>query len=494
MARLAGQRAGGSRFVGRHDNKNILTTVLRTMADHRMVVAGSSVLVGVSGGVDSVTLLWCLLRLRQRLRLSGIGVAHLHHGLRAGAADEDLRFVERLAESYGLPFYRDVVETRPFAKKERLSLEEAARRLRYDFFERTAAAHGYDKIATAHQADDNAEQVLMALLRGSGPAGLSGIPPVREDRFIRPLIRLTRVEIEAAARTAGLQYVQDASNNDPVFLRNRVRHQLIPYLREHYNDHITATLNRLAGILRREEAWMEARTTEIFSGLALDRQPRRLVLSVPLLKDQPRAIRRRLVRMALRLVKGDLRRVSFERVEAILGCLDGDQPVLLEIPGGIAANRSAGRLVLQKAPSRRPVAAQAAPVFSHDLTLEGEHRKLLDIPEIGAGIAFSVITPESLGSLPGSGRVAFFDLDRLTFPLTIRNGRPGDRFIPLGMTGHQKVKDFFINRKVPRDQRRICPVVVSGGRIVWLAGFRPADAFKVTPATVRVLKAELMSG
>ncbi len=475
-----------------NQNTDILKTVIRTMVAGHMVEPGESILVAVSGGVDSVTLLWCLTRLAKRFAVAHLGVAHLDHGLRGNASDEDMAFVKRLTEGYGLPFYGERADVSGFTKKHGLSPEESARRLRYDFFMRTAEAQGYDKIATAHHSDDNAEQVLLGLLRGSGPAGLAGIPPVRDGKVIRPLIDLTRAEILAAAGRKKLEYMIDATNIDPRFLRNRVRHELIPVLQRSFNSNISHNLNQVADIFRQENNWLEPMVSDIFDGVVHSHTGEELVLSVPEMKKQPRAVQRRLIRKALAMVKGDLRRIGFVHVENIIDMIYKNRSIELYMPGKVIATRSYDRLVFRRASVRGIPAAE--PAFSYTLVESEVNDGSVYISETGVKITFSVIEPRKINErrIYGKGDTAFFDLERLAFPLTVRNMRPGDRFIPLGMNGHQKVKDYFINNKVPRADRRSCPVIVSGGRIIWLAGFRVADPVKITPATTRVLKATLV--
>jgi tRNA(Ile)-lysidine synthase len=276
------------------------------------------------------------------------------------------------------------------------------------------------------------------------------------------------------------------------FLRNRVRHQLIPHLRQAFNTNIVENLNRLADIFREENAWLEQLISTIIPEVLVAQGKDEIVFSASLLMAQPPAVRRRLIRRALEMVKGDLRRITLAQIDAIVELIDKNQVVTLDMPDGVLAAKSGDRLTFCPASAWQTDMAASARVFSYTLFPGGAADVSLAIPEIGARIDFSVITREDVDSvIAGDERVAFFDLERLTLPLTIRNVLPGDRFVPLGMTGRQKVKDFFINRKIPRDHRRACPVVVSGGQIIWLAGFRSADPVKIIPATSRVLKAEV---
>ncbi|MBW2620551.1 MAG: tRNA lysidine(34) synthetase TilS, partial [Deltaproteobacteria bacterium] len=234
----------------------LLRTVEQTITTYGMLKPGDSVLIGVSGGPDSVALFHVLLTLASRFSLR-IGVAHLDHCLRQNDSDKDAEFVASLAARFDIPCYIHKANVRKYQLENKLSLEEAARRVRHTFLNRVAEKNSFNKIALGHHFDDNAELVLMNLFRGSGPLGISGIPPVRDGKIIRPLIRSNRSEIIAFLDKNGIKYISDSSNRDTRFLRNRIRHDLIPLLKTSYNPKITQNLNRLASIVRSEEEWIE---------------------------------------------------------------------------------------------------------------------------------------------------------------------------------------------------------------------------------------------
>src|SRR6056297_3907278 len=211
----------------------LLKKTVQTVREYRMIPPGAAILAGISGGPDSVCLLHVLTLLAQSLRLR-LGIAHLNHGLRSTDSDEDADFVRSLAEKQNLPFFYKKTDVRKTAQKSRQSLEEAGRNERYAFFDGILDSHGFDRIALGHHRDDNAELLLMNLLRGSGPSGLSGIPPVRGN-IVRPLIRTGRKEIMGHLSDNGIDYCTDSSNADPAFLRNRIRKELLPMLEENYN-------------------------------------------------------------------------------------------------------------------------------------------------------------------------------------------------------------------------------------------------------------------
>ena len=302
---------------------NLLQTVVRTIGRHGMFTPGDNILAGVSGGPDSVALVHILVRLAERFSLS-IGIAHLNHCLRGRESDRDARFVAELAKRMRLPCYSARKDVERGRQARKLSPEEAARRARYEFFEETAARHRFDKIALGHHADDNAELVLMYLLRGSGPVGISGIPPMRDGRYVRPMMDLNRRRIIEFLSENSISYITDSSNTDTRYLRNRIRHQLIPLLRNDYNPDISGTLNRLADILRAEESWLAATVRELFDRCLLAEDPDRVILSVPELRKMAAAPRRRVIRMAILRVKGNLRRIGLVHVDRLaMEILDG---------------------------------------------------------------------------------------------------------------------------------------------------------------------------
>ncbi len=473
----------------------VLQTMTETVAAENMIGAGESVLVGVSGGVDSVVLLFCLVELAEEIGIRRLGVAHLNHGIRGAAAEQDRQFVRALADEYGLDCYSQAVDVKHRARRDRLSLEAAARQARYGFLEKTADGEGFHKIATAHHADDNAEQVLMNVIRGSGPAGLAGIPPMREDRIIRPLIRVSRAAIEALAREKNLSFTFDYTNDDTAFLRNRVRHRLMPLLQKEYNPNIKAGLNKMAQVFQAEEDWHKAYLSGIYENMRLSTADDKIVVSAPALKKQPLAVRRRLIKKMLRNLQGHGRRISFDHVEAVIDCLSKSRHFSLDLPGGIVMAGEEDRLTAKLSSSESKNSSDHPPAFFYRIFDHSPKDAVLPIPEIHQRLEFSVLPAAAVEEpLTGRGDTTFFDADSLSCPLFVRNVRPGDHFTPLGMRGTQKIKDYFINNKIPRRQRVLCPVLLAGDVIIWLAGHRMAEDAKITSGTRTVLKAELVPG
>ena len=480
----------------------MIETFKRTVKQHRMLVPGEAVLVAVSGGPDSIALLHLLMSLTAVLPLH-LGIAHLNHGLRGTASDDDAAFVASAAAALNLPCFVKVENVDAYQHRYRLCREEAARSVRYRFLEQIASENGFAKVAVGHHADDNAEQVMINLMRGSGPRGLSGIPPIRPlpsaggrsyrnaDRvvLIRPLIAMTREEILAYLGERSIAYVSDDSNNDPTYLRNRVRHHLLPLLKRGYNPRIVAALNRLSAILRSEEQWTDGLAGEAFAALAKAASGGRgISLAEDGLRELHPALCRRVLRKAMAETKGNLRRVTFEHVTAVQKLLDeGRRGGRLHLPGGIHVIKDAGMLSILAA----PVGPQNRD-FCYPIAKPEGQALWIYIEETGDRLRFEHAGVPDLAQLHCAGqRIAFFDMNRLKFPLVVRNFRPGDRFTPLGLNGSKKVKKYFIDAGVPRDIRRRCPLLLSGGEVIWVAGHRMGASAQVDTATRQTLRAEL---
>jgi tRNA(Ile)-lysidine synthase len=461
-----------------------LATVGATIRRHGMLEPGDTVLVGVSGGPDSVALLHALVSLGPAWSLCLI-IAHLNHRLRGPIADKEAAFVETLGSHLQLPCVIGSKDVRSISVDNRLSIQEAARKARYAFFEETAEAYNAKKIALGHQKNDNAESVLMHLIRGTGPKGLAGIPPIRQNRIIRPLLDVGRKQILRFLKRHGLEYMLDRSNLDDKYLRNRVRHELVPFLDGRFNANSLRRLTRLASIARDEEDFWDAMVEKAFEGVAIEYKDDRIVLSAVQLARLHRALLRRVIRHSVLALTGSLNRLDHNHVEAVARLIAHRGPAKqLDLPQAIGVTRDGDEICFAIGPQA------IRPQFEYRISGTGTTR----IPEIGKTLR---LMETGFNGLPAAFRKyplekAFFDLDALSFPLVVRNFRPGDRFTPLGITGSQKVKDFFINQKVPRFKRHTYPLLLSKGKIIWVGGRRIDDSVKVTETTRRVLQAELL--
>jgi tRNA(Ile)-lysidine synthase len=470
-------------------SRKLLQKVEQTILSRSMLSKGDRVLAGVSGGPDSVAMLHLLNRLAPAWGLQ-IGIAHLNHCLRGIESDKDADFVAALAAQLHLPCFIDTIDVQKDSAFQKLSLEAAARTIRYNFFDRIRQQNGYDKIATGHHQNDNAEQMLMFLFRGSGSMGVAGIPPVREGRIIRPLIDTNRNELVAFLNENEIAYKVDDSNRDMRFLRNRIRHETIPYIQACCNPGIIETLNRFSRIVRSENEWMDEIIQTIYSDAIVCTDSHRQVLAIPAFSAFPEAVRRRVIRTAIARTKGDLQRISFSHIEAARELAERRHGLAyLILPDGIRIERKKNQLIFYRLDTPVQIRKQAIqpdqPTFFYSVAGPGEH---ISIMETGAVMIFShkPVGPDMLNDL--GDNIALLDMEMLKFPLTVRNIRPGDRFTPLGMNGTQKIQKYFIDHKIDRRERTQYPVLLSENQIVWLAGHRIDDHFKVTHSTRTLFK------
>ena len=478
-------------------DENIVELVKETIGRHGMIEPGESVLAAVSGGADSVFLVRVLAMLSVEQGFS-LAVAHLDHGLRGQESRRDADFVRELAETLELPCYSAKADVEQYAKKRGLSLEEAARELRYDFLQAAARKHGLDKIATGHQKDDLAETVLIHMLRGSGPTGLSGMMPARGN-IVRPLIGVRRRDIERYLSRNAIAFVTDSSNADTKFVRNRVRHRLLPVLEREYNPAIVEALNRSAQIARDENDFLDSVAESVYKMVKKPSGRDRVALDIGGLKKAHVALVRRVARKAAEEIKGDLRRIEWKHVEAVVELIGSERRNgAVDFPGPIRIERQGERIFfLRRCSSARPAKkkARAEDLFEYEIL----RPQTIYVEETGAVIEFAEVpAPEldeagRLKNVDADPRLAFFDRDVVSFPIVVRSFRPGDVFRPLGAGGRRKLKKFFIDNKIPAPERRRIPIVESGGKIVWVAGHRIDESAKVAKQTRTVLRARLLA-
>jgi len=430
--------------------------------------ADGTVLAAVSGGADSMALMHLLHR-------SGVpcAVAYFDHHTRQGASTEDGHFVAEAARALGQPFYLGGADIAAVAGASGESFEMAARRARYAFFLDTARAHGYTTIATGHHADDQAETVLLRLLRGTSPAGLAGIPSTREEggvHIIRPLLEFTRVEIRAWLETEGVPWREDATNAETDALRNRVRHELLPLLARDFNPGIAAALNRVATLQRMDNALLDklaaSAQNEIDDGASRVTRAAFRALD-PALQFRSLADRIRGVGG-----EGDFETVS----RAVAFVADGPAGKQIDLGNGTALFLSADHAVFApRAAEKQDTIRLAIPGTASGFGRHFQVRCLDGLPQ------------EPLATYCHAGRQVF-DADALTAPLVIRHRHEGDRIRPLGMEGTRKLKELFNDRGLTRPERDQQLVVESGGEIIWVPGHTVSRETAVTENTRRYVE------
>jgi tRNA(Ile)-lysidine synthase len=428
--------------------------------------AGVGLVVAASGGIDSTVLLDVLDGLGYRLH-----VAHLDHALRPNSA-ADSRFVADEAKRRGLPCSVERRDVGAYARTEGLSLEEAGRRQRYAFLDQVASRVGAEFIALGHHADDQAETVILRLLRGSGATGLGGMEIAREGRYLRPLLRVRRAEIEKYARQQGLCSREDPSNRDPRFLRNRVRRELMPLLKS-YNSNIAEVLNRTAALLKAEDDLLAELTQEALDTVICERCNDKVALDSTRLLTYHIAVQRRVLRAVLQGLAAADGPFDFARVEQVRDWIGADDKRLRVLGAGLRGQGYGTRYILRR--------GQRPPVV-----------RCFDIPgalvlrEHGVEIRVQVVSPEHFDKAQLGGTQVALDADRLGARVQVRSQRLGDRFQPLGMEGHKKLSDFLIDAKWPKISRDEVLVMTRGEEIAWVAPLRSSHAFRIKSTTSRI--------
>jgi tRNA(Ile)-lysidine synthase len=453
-------------------------TFIETIKEYKMLEPKDLVVVAVSGGADSTALLHLLDACKEQLGIS-LHIAHLNHNIRKGESDLDVRYVQGLAQRLKLPITVELFDVPSYAEKEKIGLEEAARDVRYSFFERLSRQIGANKIAVGHNADDNVETFLMRILRGSGIKGLCGIPPKR-GKIIRPMIKIWRREIEDYVGSLKLVPRRDHTNYESRFTRNRVRLKLIPQLKI-YNLNIKEIILQTILLLTEDSNYLETRAEEALERAIIEEGEGEIKLDTEKIRRVDEPIQGHLLRKAIERVKGDLQELTFRHVRDMLAKLDASEKWELHLPGGIFA--SGGRRELLISREKRVPADQKS--FNYVVPVPGE----VHIKEINRKLR---TTPVEEMRTDHNAQTAYIDAALLGKNLVVRNRVEGDRFVPFGMRGSKKLQDFFVDEKVPAEMRDYIPVVESGSRLVWVGGYRLDDRFKVTRNTKKIIRLELL--
>ncbi len=443
---------------------------------HGMVGRNDHLIAAVSGGVDSVVLLHVLHVLVGRWGVK-LEAAHLDHGLRGEEGREDAAFVRDYAASLGLPCFAERADVAAYCRRQRCSIERGAREVRYGFLRRVLQDRQADSVATGHTADDQAETVLMRLLRGSGNSGLSAIRPVRDGWVVRPLLDATAEEISAYAKDHGLSFRTDRTNTELDILRNRIRHRLIPQLRREYNPRLVQGLGRLADVMRGEAEYLDEKVSTFLADHAHFLDGQILHLNLDAWPKAAPAVQRVLIRHLVRNVGGREERLNYDQVEETRAWIDRRAIGRIhELPGGIRMECRKSGLV-----------TCLGMMTPYRLTMEVPGQ--VEIPDTNLSIRVEV------GSAPNAPAAtpqrAVFDAETVPRHWTVRSREPGDRMSPYGLAGRKALKKLFNEWDVPRLLRNRVPVVTDGDRVLWVAGHRQSNAGMVTGNTQRVMIAEL---
>ena len=463
---------------------------LEMIREFDLLQPGDPVVVGVSGGPDSMALLHVLAALAGELKVS-LRAVYVDHGLRPDETAAEATLVREAAGRLGLEFQSGQAPVREYARQQGLSVEAAARQLRYDLLEKMAGEGGKAVIAVGHTADDQAEEVLLRLIRGAGRSGLSGMTYRNYRGVIRPFLKVPKSTLIAYLNEFAIPFLEDSSNQEREFLRNRVRLDLLPYLEKHFNPAIRETLRRTADVLGAEDELLAELAADFYRQVVINEEGKPLRLDIATLLDAHLSLQRRVVEMVLLQLDA---KPSFQQIDKILALAGrGENGKELHMSEGLRLIKRAEALEFSypagRSGHRQSLAGSQERSFEEQM--DGPGRWPIEGTEL-------VLQLEILDKAPAHEELIkmeadFLEMTELDFPLTVRSLRPGDRFHPLGGPGSRKVADFLADRKVPREQRYLVPILENEAGIIALLGQRIDQRYRLVDKEAKVLKVVLLS-
>lgn len=441
-----------------------------------MLQKGDGVIVGLSGGPDSVCLLHALYSLREKLGISLYAV-HLNHMIRGKEAERDEEYSKRFSESLGIPFYSRRIEVEKYGKENGMSSEEAGRFFRYKLFNEIADEVGAKKIALAHNMNDQAETMIMRFVRGSGISGLGGIKPVRDSKYIRPILSCSRREIEDYCETNKLNPVIDSTNKENIYTRNRVRLEFIPYIKKYFNPNIIENLYKNSEIFRDEDDYMHSMAV-----LEFQRIKEREGINIFEFSKLHIALKKRIIRLTVENAKGNLNGIEGKHIDECIRLIEkGKTGKTIELPDNLSCS----------------IEYNIFKVFKKEEILNYEYSlmipEILYIRERDMYVQTSILNG-NIEDIADKQFVKYWDYDKIKDKLVIRNRRDGDYIFPKGMEGRKKLKDILIDKKVPRDERDRIPVFSIDSEVLWVVGIRDSRNYKIDRNTKRVLEIRITKG
>jgi tRNA(Ile)-lysidine synthase len=453
--------------------------VKKTIKKYKLLSPEDKVVVALSGGPDSVALLDSLVKIASKMNLSLL-VAHYNHGLRGNESEKDEAFCQKLSESYGLLFFCGRMDSTKKQKGE--SPEDFYRRQRYAFLNKVANKNHAQKIALGHNLQDQAHTVLLRLVRGSSLEGLKGIEPIRENRYIRPLIEVSRRQIIEYLSKNNISYRKDSSNKDEKYLRNKIRARLIPLLKKEFNPKIEDDLAQTAQILRGEDDFIKIHLAQALHSDYIIKNETGVSMNVDYLLGLHVAVRSRLFKTVLDDMITSKQAVTSKHINNLESIVQKNvSGKSVSLPGGGIARREYNSLILEK---KKPF--RKKPKYIYELELGGPFY----IRERNVNVFLKKIRPGNI-DCKANDKI-YMDLDKLFPPLVLRNRRNGDWIEPMGMKGRKKIKDYLIDEKVPRAQREKIMLIADADSVVWIEKKRLSERVKITKKTKKILEVRII--
>lgn len=457
---------------------NIRNRVLDYVYNNGLIEKGDKIIVGVSGGPDSICLLHILYKLRKEMNID-LAAVHINHMLRGEEADKDEEYVKEFCDKLDIKFFSKKININAMAKDNGISSETAGREARYSYFNEVMDDIGFNKIATAHNANDQAETIIMRIMRGTGLEGLGGIPVKRENKYIRPILFLNRQDIEAYCNNNNLKPRIDATNLETVYSRNKVRLDILPYMKENFNPDIVETINRMAMLLQEDNNFIEEKVLEYFEKFC-KRNDDYICIDKALFNYKS-SIVNRVIRKSISEISGSSYDLELKHVQEIVKLSKLGTNKKINLPNHIYAENIYDDIYLKNKNSVQSNEDKVLHIKKGDiLNREVEFENYI--------LRFELIANEKNINFNNNSLIKYFNYDKINGNIIIRHRKNGDKIVPLGMNGSKKVKDIFIDMKIPQDERGNIPIVQFGDDIGWIIGVKVSDKYKVTNDTINILK------
>ncbi len=457
----------------------MINKVLRTIEEYNMIKPGDAVIVALSGGPDSSCLLHILYSLKDELGIQ-LYAAHVNHCLRGEEADEDEQYVKDVCEKFDVKLFVKRVDVKKIANEKGISSELAGREARYDFFEELITELNADKVALAHNANDQAETVLMRFMRGTGLRGLMGIRGIRDGVYIRPILKVMRSEIELYCNTMKLNPRIDKTNYERIYSRNKIRLDLIPYIKENFNENIINTVTRFSDTISVDENYLEKIAYNNFKEYCKNKKNKVIINKEAFFLDE--AILTRVIRLAIEAVVGNLNNFEKNNIYDLIDLQKNSTGKKIYMPSQLVAYNNYGKIELAK-----------KDCFQKDTILDEKEFYRLElnktniIDELGMRVTIKVCE-NGKENYENKKLIKSFNFDNINSDIILRYRKNGDKFCPLGMSGRKKLKDFFIDLKIPKEERNSIPLICFDDEIAWIVGYRSSEKYKIINTTKQILK------
>lgn len=448
--------------------------------DKELINIGDGIVVGLSGGPDSVCLLNLLVSIREEFNLK-LAAVHINHMLRGDEADEDEEFCLKLCKELDVDFFSERIDVNKYSKENNLSSETAGREVRYNLFNKIMSQRGFNKIATAHNANDQAETIIMRMMRGTGLEGLCGIPVIRENRYIRPILFMERKDVEAYCEEIGIQARIDKSNLERIYSRNKVRLDIIPYMKENFNMDVISAINRMSLLLQEDNEYILSEVETIYKENVQKNEKSYLIKNNVFKLNN--SIKNRIIRRVIKDFCGNKYDIEMKHIEDIIKLASNDAGKQIDLPNNVVAINEYGDIRVRLRDVNELIEEKQC-VLVKDKIL---HNK------IGFNnylVEFNVIENDNECKYCNNPLIKHFDFDKINGNIIIRYRKDGDKIIPLGLNGSKKIKDIFIDMKIPKEKRDFIPIIEFGENIAWVVGVKLSDKYKVDMNTKKILKIE----